>query len=233
MENFKRKPLDIILVVWCITVWDHTDFAKWKTRCHHNLNDTRGSPSSIRVVQGGVRTIGAFKCLIANGCTIAPCYLGTSNGEVKWSITACRVEKINKYFSFSIHPWYLLSLGRHEAPFQRNINTILYKRKMRINRWGNLTKTESNNQMLWGAVIPLQTVIPSEIRQKLVLTQWLLLAITDTTYSGQYSSQQMTREKMILTGTLPENDIRYRVSQKKHSYKIFGLEIMLFTCSQT
>ena len=25
----------------------------------------------------------------------------------------------------------------------------------------------------------------------------------------------------------------YRVSQKKHSYKIFGLEIMLFTCSQT
>ena len=24
----------------------------------------------------------------------------------------------------------------------------------------------------------------------------------------------------------------YRVSQKKHSYKIFGLEIMLFTCSQ-
>ena len=27
--------------------------------------------------------------------------------------------------------------------------------------------------------------------------------------------------------------IYYRVSQKKHSYKIFGLEIMLFTCSQT
>ena len=27
--------------------------------------------------------------------------------------------------------------------------------------------------------------------------------------------------------------LRYRVSQKKHSYKIFGLEIMLFTCSQT
>ena len=26
---------------------------------------------------------------------------------------------------------------------------------------------------------------------------------------------------------------KYRVSQKKHSYKIFGLEIMLFTCSQT
>ena len=25
----------------------------------------------------------------------------------------------------------------------------------------------------------------------------------------------------------------YRVSQKKHSYKIFGLEIMLFTCLQT
>ena len=25
----------------------------------------------------------------------------------------------------------------------------------------------------------------------------------------------------------------YRVSQKKHSYKIFGLEIMLFTCSQS
>ena len=25
----------------------------------------------------------------------------------------------------------------------------------------------------------------------------------------------------------------YRVSQKKHSYKFFGLEIMLFTCSQT
>ena len=25
----------------------------------------------------------------------------------------------------------------------------------------------------------------------------------------------------------------YRVSQKKHSYKLFGLEIMLFTCSQT
>lgn len=134
-------------------------------------------------------------------------------GEVKWTITACRVEKINKYFSFSVHPWYLLGLGRQEAPFQRNMNTsfIQTQEERRINRWGNLTKTESNNQMLWGAVIPLQTVIPSEIRQKLVLTQWLLLAITDTTYSGQYSSQQMTREKMILTGTLPENDIRYQI----------------------
>ena len=27
--------------------------------------------------------------------------------------------------------------------------------------------------------------------------------------------------------------VTYRVSQKKHSYKIFELEIMLFTCSQT
>ena len=30
-----------------------------------------------------------------------------------------------------------------------------------------------------------------------------------------------------------DSRITYRVSQKKHSYKIFGLEIMLFTCSQT
>ena len=29
------------------------------------------------------------------------------------------------------------------------------------------------------------------------------------------------------------NSSMYRVSQKKHSYKIFGLKIMLFTCSQT
>ena len=36
----------------------------------------------------------------------------------------------------------------------------------------------------------------------------------------------------FLLGTFCTCDT-YRVSQKKHSYKIFGLEIMLFTCSQT
>ena len=34
-------------------------------------------------------------------------------------------------------------------------------------------------------------------------------------------------------GLLSYIRIIYRVSQKKHSYKFFGLEIMLFTCSQT
>ena len=32
---------------------------------------------------------------------------------------------------------------------------------------------------------------------------------------------------------LHHSQLIYRVSQKKPSYKIFGLEIMLFTCSQT
>ena len=32
---------------------------------------------------------------------------------------------------------------------------------------------------------------------------------------------------------MPKMGISYKVSQKKHSYKIFVLEIMLFTCSQT
>ena len=43
---------------------------------------------------------------------------------------------------------------------------------------------------------------------------------------------KISKEKKQL---LIENAFKrtYRVSQKKHSYKIFGLEIMLFTCSQT
>ena len=49
------------------------------------------------------------------------------------------------------------------------------------------------------------------------------------TLNGHFSRPAETDPYMIQT-TLNNT---YRVSQKKHSYKIFGLEIMLFTCSQT
>ena len=41
------------------------------------------------------------------------------------------------------------------------------------------------------------------------------------------------RTKMVIKLEKITALVLYRVSQKKHSYKIFGLEIMLFTCSQT
>ena len=52
-------------------------------------------------------------------------------------------------------------------------------------------------------------------------------------YSSSFLLQQWPGSPYSKSFWVPCFRQRYRVSQKKHFYKIFGLEIMLFTCSQT
>ena len=73
-----------------------------------------------------------------------------------------------------------------------------------------------------------------EVLGELVFKYWISgcsRGLTLETIMNPLQSQIQPRQ--LFSSHLNHVSLYYRVSQKRHSYKIFGLEIMLFTCSQT